>query len=160
MPDIPFLDTPAVRFLAQAGIPYRIFQHFSPIHSLQEAAAERGQSPDQIVRSILFRLNREKFVLVLMAGDRQISWKALRSYLGERRIALASPQEVLAQTGHEIGAVSPIGILPAIRILADPSVFAYPEISLGSGKKGLALLIRSPLLKEILENLEIAPLGE
>ncbi len=160
MPFIDWLESPATRALIRAGVPYKIFRHSSLVHSLSEAAAERGQVPEQIVRSILFRLANGTFVLVLIAGERQISWKALRSYLQERRLTLATPVEVLEQTGYEIGAVTPFGASHPHRILADPSVFTYPEISLGSGKKGFAILIQTHLLKELIENLEVTPLSE
>ncbi len=154
------LDTPAVQALQQARAAYKIFRHLNKIHSLEGAAAERGQQPGQVIRSILFRLSADQFLMVLMAGVTQISWKSLRAYLGERRISLASPQEVIAQTGYEIGAVTPFGLPHPIRILADPSVFAYSEISLGSGKRGHALILQSNLLKELIPNLEIIPLSE
>jgi prolyl-tRNA editing enzyme YbaK/EbsC (Cys-tRNA(Pro) deacylase) len=130
-------------------VSFQIFQHLTKITSLQQAAAERGQDPDQIIRSIVFRLPKERFLMVLMPGERQISWKALRNTLGERRISLASPQEVIQQTGYEIGAVTPFGLPHPMLILADPLVFSYPEISLGSGRRGYALIVPSTVLKEL-----------
>jgi len=159
MPLIESIETPAIKVLKDSQIPFQVFQHLNKISSLQQAAEERGQEPDQIIRSILFRLSSDLYVMVLMAGDRQISWKALRTYLGERRISLASPQEVLDQTGYEIGAVTPIGLSHPMRIIADPGVFAYPQISMGSGQKGYAIIIGSNLLSTIIHDLEISALS-
>ncbi len=159
MPIIEHLDTPAVAALKQAGMSFSIFQHQQKIHSLEQAAEERGQRSDQIVRSILFRLNPETFVLVLASGDRQISWKALRAYLGERRLTTATPEEVLRVTGYEIGAVTPFGLRTIVRVLADEAVFIHPVISLGSGRKGYALILESNLIKAMIPDLEIAPLA-
>lgn len=160
MPIIHSLDSPAVTTLQMSGVEFKIFHHERPIHSLHQAAEERGHLPDQIIRSILFRLSVTDFVMVLVAGDKQISWKALRAYLGERRISLASPEEVLQQTGYEIGAVTPFGLPKPIRILADPSVFVFEEISLGSGKKGYALIIHPDVIKGQFPKIEIAALTE
>ena len=159
MPLIDTLETPAIKALKDSSSSFQIFQHTQKISSLQQAADERGQKPDQIIRSILFRQSSDQFVLVLMAGDRQISWKALRVYLGERRISLASPQEVIDQTGYEIGAVTPFGLLHPTRIIADPGVFTYPLISLGSGKKGYAVILSSNLLPSLINHLEITALS-
>lgn len=159
MPLVDSLDTPAVKALQDAHAPIRIFQHLSKINSLAQAAVERGQHPDQIVRSILFRLPADQYLMVLMPGERQVSWKALRAFLGERRISLATPQQVLEQTGYEIGAVTPFGLPRSLRVLADPTVFAYPEVSLGSGKRGFALILPVTALQENLPNLEIVPLS-
>ena len=81
---------PAARALDLLGIPYRIFQHAQPPESFEEAARQRGQSPAQIVRSIVFRLAEGQFIMVLMAGPGQISWKLLRAALGITRISMAS----------------------------------------------------------------------
>ena len=51
----PILSTPVSRVLDSENIPYRLFTHQGPIHSLEQAARERGQRPEQVVRSLLFR---------------------------------------------------------------------------------------------------------
>jgi Cys-tRNA(Pro)/Cys-tRNA(Cys) deacylase len=133
--------SPVTATLEAKGIPFRIFHHPGPIHNLEQAAQERGQSPDQVVRSILFRLGEGKFAMVLVAGDHQISWPALRKHLGQSRLSLASKDEVLTATGYQLGAVSPFGLPQPIPILVDESVFAQEEISLGSGVRGTAVLL-------------------
>ena len=49
-------ETPATRELSAREVDFRLFQHAGPVRSLEQAAAERGQQPEQVVRSILFRL--------------------------------------------------------------------------------------------------------
>ena len=146
---------PAARALDQLGLPYRLFKHPRPPGSLAEAASQRGQSPDQIVRSIVFRLAEDQFVMVLMAGPGQVSWKRIREALGVSRISMASEAEVLAATGFVRGAVSPLGFSHPMRILADESVFAHAEISLGSGVRGTAIILEGATLKVALNQLEI-----
>jgi prolyl-tRNA editing enzyme YbaK/EbsC (Cys-tRNA(Pro) deacylase) len=73
---------PAARALDLLGIPYRLFEHSSPPDSLEEATRQRGQTPAQVVRSIVFRLAEGQFIMVLMAGPGLISWKRLRAALG------------------------------------------------------------------------------
>jgi len=136
-------SSPVTEYLLSKEIPFRLFHHPGPIHSLAQAAQERGQSPDQVVRSILFRLEEGKFAMVLIAGDRQISWPVLRKHLGQSRLTLASQEEVLAATGYQLGAVSPFGLPQPIPILVDESIFAQEEISLGSGVRGTAVILRT-----------------
>jgi Cys-tRNA(Pro)/Cys-tRNA(Cys) deacylase len=135
--------SPVTEFLAAKGIPFRLFHHPGPIHSLEQAAQERGQSPDQVVRSILFRLGEGKFAMVLIAGDRQVAWPVLRKHLGQSRLTLASQEEVHTATGYQLGAVSPFGLPQPIPILVDESVFAQEEISLGSGIRGTTVILRT-----------------
>lgn len=146
---------PAAQELEELGIPYRLFVHDRPPKSVEEAASQRGQSPDQIVRSIVFRLNSDEFVMVLMGGPGQISWKRLRDYLGLSRISMASSEEVLEVTGYVRGAVSPFGLPKKLRILADRSVFDQVEISLGSGRRGTAIMMKSTDLQSALAAAEI-----
>ncbi len=152
--------TPVSRALTQINIPHRAFCHPGPIRSLEQAAAERGQQPEQIIRSILFRLAADSFVMVLMAGPQQIDWKALRRYLGEKRLTMASEEEMLRITGYQRGAVAPFGLPTPLRILADPGIFVPEEVSLGSGVRGTTIILRSADLQKALGALEIIKLGK
>jgi Cys-tRNA(Pro)/Cys-tRNA(Cys) deacylase len=151
MPDLP----PAARSLDMHGIPYRLFEHSRPPESLEEAAHQRGQTPGQIIRSIVFRLAEEQFIMVLIAGPGQLSWKRLRAHLGVSRISMASEAEVLAVTSFVRGAVTPLGLPSPMRILADESVFLQGEISIGSGVRGVAVILKSSDLRSALGQLEI-----
>ncbi|MGD0751110.1 MAG: YbaK/EbsC family protein [Anaerolineales bacterium] len=146
---------PAAQALDLLGIPYRLFEHSSLPESLEEAARQRGQSPAQIVRSILFRLSEGQYIMVLVAGPGQISWKFLRTFLGTSRLSLASEPEVLAATGFVRGAVTPLGLPHPLRILADESVFEPEEISIGSGVRGVAIVLKPTDLQSALSQLEI-----
>ena len=152
--------TPAGRALEVLHVPYRLFRHPGPIHSLEQAATERNQVPDQIVRSIVFRVGKDEFVMVLMAGERQVAWPALRKHLGQSRLTMANEAEVLASTGAERGGVSPLGLPRPMRILADASVFAHDEISLGSGVRGTTVIMSSADLRGVLVDVEIGSFAE
>ncbi len=154
-------DLPAVaRVLDELHIPYRLFVHAGPVHSLEQAARKRRQLPDQVIRSIVFRVGKDEFLMVLMAGDRQISWPALRRYLGQSRLTMATEAEVRSVTGYERGAVAPFGLPQPLRILADESVFKHEEVSLGSGVRGTAVMMTSSDLRRALASVEIVSLGE
>jgi Cys-tRNA(Pro) deacylase len=142
------------------NIPHREFRHPGPVRSLEQAAAERGQRPEQVIRSILFRLSADEFVMVLMAGPGQIDWKTLRRYLGETRLTTASEEEVRRVTGYERGAVAPFGLPAPLRILADESIFAPEEISLGSGVRGTTIILSSADLRRALGDVEIVHLAK
>lgn len=152
--------TPVSQALVQLNIPHREFRHPGPVRSLELAAAERGQQPKQVIRSILFRLSADEFVMVLMAGPQQIDWKALRNYLGEKRLTTASEEEVRRITGYERGAVAPFGLPSPLRILADESIFTPEELSLGSGVRGTTIILSSADLRRGLGDIEIVKLGK
>lgn len=149
-------DTPPVaHYLAAIGIPHRVFRHAGPVHSLEQAAQERGQQPGQVVRSILFRLAEAEYAMVLMAGPSQIDWRALRRFVGQSRLTTASEEEVFRVTGYPIGAVAPFGVPQPLRVLVDESVLAQQEISIGSGARGVTVILQVADLLRALGAVEV-----
>lgn len=151
MNDIP----PVAYFLAAHQIPHRVFYHPGPVSSLEQAAQERGQQPAQVVRSILFRLTQAAYAMVLMAGPGQIDWRALRRFIGQSRLTMASEAEVLAVTGYPIGAVAPFGVTQPIRVLVDESVLAQTEVSIGSGVRGVTVILQVTDLMQALGDVDV-----
>jgi Cys-tRNA(Pro)/Cys-tRNA(Cys) deacylase len=150
--------------LEKRDIPHTVFTHAGPVKSLEQAAMERGQRPEQVVRSILFRTGEDEYLMALVAGPAQISWKALRAHLGQSRLTMASEEEVLAVTGYPIGAVSPFGITGihagtgTLRVLVDPGVFAEEHISIGSDIRGTTIIMKSNELHRALGDVEVVDL--
>ena len=95
--------------------------------------------------------------MVLVAGPAQVSWPALRAHLGRSRISMANEEEVLVATGYRVGAVSPFGLPAPMRVLADESVFAPSEVSIGSGERGVAVILASADLRRALGEPETGP---
>jgi Cys-tRNA(Pro) deacylase len=125
---------------------------------LEQAAQERGQRPEQVVRSILFRTGDNDYVIALVAGPAQISWKKLRQYMGQSRLTMATEEEVLEVTGYRVGAVSPFGTRRALRVLVDPGLLKEEEVSLGSGVRGVAIIMKTSDLMRGLEEPELVEL--
>ncbi len=146
--------------LEKLGVPHRIFQHENPVHSFEQAASDRGQRPSQVVRSLLFRVAEDEFIMALIAGPQQVSWKALRKYLGRSRVSMASEEEVFAVTGYRIGTVGPFGLPLPLRVLIEAGVMKEDEVSIGSGMRNTAVILRSKDLQHALANAEVVELVE
>jgi Cys-tRNA(Pro) deacylase len=151
---------PASIALGQLGIPHHVFRHTGQVNSLEQAAEERAQRPEQVVRSILFRLGEDQYLMALVAGPSQISWKKLRKYLDQSRLTMASEDEVLAVTGYRVGAVSPFGLPRPLRVLVDGTILREEELSLGSGLRGIAIILKSADLLRALKDPEVVELVE
>ena len=149
--------TPVTEALEVVNIPYRFCRHPGQVSSLEQAARERGQVPEQVIRTIVFRLARDEFVMVLVAGSAQVSWPALRAYLGKSRLTMADQSEILSTTGYPIGAVSPLGQPHPMRTLADRSVLQNGEISIGSGLRSTTVILD---IKDLLEALDPVEVGD
>jgi Cys-tRNA(Pro) deacylase len=153
------MTTRVTEYLSSSNIPFRVFRHPGPVQSLEQAAEERQQSPEQVVRSILFRIGQGDYVMVLIAGPAQVSWPALRGYLGLSRLTMASREEVLEVTGYETGAVSPFGLPVPLRVLVDNSVLDQEEISIGSGERGTTVIMKTNDLINALDGAEFGDIS-
>ncbi len=147
--------TPVMQALDGLKIPYRLFLHSGQVHSVEQAAEERGMRVDQVIRSIVFRAGPEYFIMVLVAGLRQISWPRLRKYLNQSRLTLAAEEEVLRVTGYPIGAVSPFGLAAPMRILVDQSVLGEEEVSIGAGIRNAGIILKTFDLLSALGDVEV-----
>ncbi len=155
------MDIPPISIaLDELGVPHKIFRHENPVTSFEQAASDRGQRASQIVRSILFRVSEDEFVMALVAGPAQVSWKVLRKYLGRSRVSMATEDEVLAVTGYRIGTVGPFGLLNQLRVLIDASVMLEEEVSIGSGMRNTAVILKSADLHHALNNADVVSLTE
>ncbi len=155
------MDIPPVSIaLEKLGVPHKIFHHETPVTSFEQAASDRGQRTAQVVRSILFRIAEDEFVMVLVAGPAQVSWKILRKYLGRSRISMATEDEVFTVTGYRIGTVGPFGLPNQLKVLIDASVMLEEEISIGSGVRNTAIILKSADLHHALKNSDVVTLVE
>lgn len=144
--------------LEKLNISHSVFLHEKPVHSFEQAAEDRGQRPSQIIRSILFRVGEDDYLMVLVAGPKQISWKVLRKYLGQSRLTMATEDEVLAVTGYRIGTVGPFGLPRQVRVLVEAGVLLEEEISIGSGMRDRAIILKSVDLIRALGDAEVVQL--
>ena len=151
---------PASIALEKLNIPHQVFQHKTTVTSFEQAASDRNQRPEQIVRSILFQIRPEEFLMVLMAGRDQIDWRKLRQLVKRSRVRMATEEEVLEVTGFLIGTVSPFGLKNPVKVLIDESVLKEAEISIGSGARSVAIIMKSADLRRALAESEVVSLGE
>jgi len=149
---------PASIALDKLNIPHTIFRHEGSVESYEQAAKERNQHTGQVVKSILFRIREDEFALVLVAGPQPISWKVLRKILGRSRISTATEEEVLEVTGYKVGTVSPFGVKKQVRVLIEANVLKEEIVSVGSGVRNTAIIIKTEDLRQVLKDAEIVEL--
>lgn len=135
--------TPATEVLAASGVPHTVAVH-GRVNSLEEAAAARGVAPRQILKTIVVRRGDDDFLLVLVPGDRQISWPKLRALLGVSRLSMPDAELAKDATGYERGTITPFGarLSPAGEpwpVIADVLITERAEdVSIGGGAHGVS----------------------
>ena len=98
--------------------------------------------------------------MVLVAGRDQVDWRKLRQLVKRSRVRMATEEEVLEVTGYRVGTVSPFGIKTPVKVLIDESVLKEEEISIGSGTRQMAIIMKSEDVRRALGNPEVVSLLE
>ncbi len=98
--------------------------------------------------------------MALMAGPAQIDWKKLRAFVKRARIRMATEVEVLEVTGYPVGTVSPFGVRHQTKVVIDASVLKEEEVSIGSGVRDTAIIMKSADLHRALGEVDVVELSE
>ena len=98
--------------------------------------------------------------MVLVAGPDQVDWRKLRQLVKRSRVRMATEEEVLEVTGYRVGTVSPFGVKNPVKVLIDDSVLKEEEVSIGSGVRSVAIIMKSQDIRRALGEPEIVSLLE
>lgn len=134
--------------LERVGVAHEITRH-GRVGSLEEAAAARGVAADRIVKTLVVRRDDDDFLLVLVPGDRRISWPKLRELLGVARLSMPSADVARDATGYERGTITPFGSTTAWPVIADERVTG--TISIGAGAHGVAATVDAADVVRVLD---------
>lgn len=104
-----------------------------------ELAAEAiGVKPARIAKTLSFRGEGEKAILIVAAGDAKIDNKKFRHSFGFKARML-TPDEVEEQTGHRIGGVCPFGLANELDVYLDESMKRFQTLFPACGSSNSAI---------------------
>lgn len=129
-------------------MPHEVVRH-GPVSSLEEAAALRGVSPAQVIKTMVVRRGTDDYLFVLVPGDRNISWPKLRQHLGVNRASMPDADEAREVTGYARGTITPLGATRAFPVIADASLTG--TVSIGGGAHGVSLTVDTDDLVTVLD---------
>jgi Cys-tRNA(Pro) deacylase len=130
----------AASAIAATGIEHVVTRH-GRVGSLAEAAAARGVEPAAIIKTLVVRRGEDDFLLVLVPGDRGISWPKLRGLLGVSRLSMPDAEIARAATGYERGTITPFGSLGDWPVVMDDRIASQTAVSIGGGAHGVAFTL-------------------
>ncbi len=154
-----FINSPVTDLLQSQGVDFEwieipLSEDKKPVRSLEELLTAQGLDPKSVVRSVLFRGESGKFILLAVAGGGRADWGLLRKHLNERKLRMAEYEEVTQATGYVVGAVPPIALPAEVQVLLDNSIQSYPTVVIGSGVLGYALKLKRDDLLKLLTGVE------
>ena len=135
-------DSPKDRVVAATaalGVSARLIEH-EPVRSLVEAATARGVEPADVIKTMVVRRGDDDFLLMLVPGDRVISWPKMRALLNVNRLSMPDPEQARAVTGFERGTITPFGAISPLPVVADERMRGR-QITLGAGEHNTAIAV-------------------
>lgn len=103
------------------------------IFTVDDAARTIGVSPEEILKSLIFILDKKQPCLVLMSGANRVDSKSVAHSLGYKRSHMMSPDEVYERYGFRIGGVPPVGYDEKMPALLDEDLFKFEIVWSAAG---------------------------
>jgi prolyl-tRNA editing enzyme YbaK/EbsC (Cys-tRNA(Pro) deacylase) len=133
-----------IGFMLAHGVQGEILRLTVPTPTVEAAAKAVNASSEQIIKSILFMVNRQA-VLAVACGKSSIERRVIGDLfgVGQKRVKLAIPEMVLEISGYGVGAMPPFGHRQPMTTLIDTRVLDSSESYAGGGAEN-ALLRLNP----------------
>jgi prolyl-tRNA editing enzyme YbaK/EbsC (Cys-tRNA(Pro) deacylase) len=106
--------------------------------TVDQAAETIGVIPARIAKTLSFRGEGDKGILVVAAGDAKIDNKKFRDTF-QMKARMLTPEEVLNQTGHVVGGVCPFGLAKELDVYLDISMKRFETVFPACGSKNSAI---------------------
>jgi len=120
-----------IEYFSQFNMQNRVMVLADSTATVEEAAKAHGVDPDQIGKTLSFKLNEEP-ILIVVAGKAKIDNKKYKNYFS-KKAKMLNKDEVLKYTGHAIGGVCPFGLPNPIDVYLDISLKRHSEIIPAAG---------------------------
>lgn len=131
------------------------FQNYNPkVCTAKEASQQIGIPCQNMIKTIVFKNEENNYVVCLLSSEDKINMSKLKK-ITNKTIGMATPQEILEQTGYQIGTVTPLLLKEEIKILIDKTVFSKEYIGLGTGKKGVEIILNPNELKKVIDYINV-----
>ena len=135
--------TNVARLLDKAKINYELVPYevdesdLSAVH----VAAQLGEDPEQVFKTLVLEGNRTKYFVCVVPGDSEIDLKKAAAISGNKNCALIHQKDLLSVAGYIRGACSPIGMKKFYPTYIHRSCLDFPHIYVSAGQRGLQLKI-------------------
>lgn len=125
--------------LINKGVNFELIPLTQTVHTVHDVQVACECRASEVIKTLIFI--GSKPIVVILPGDKRVSITKIEEFTGERGLRMAKPAEVMTLTGYGVGSVSPFGINPVIKQIADNSILALSSLFLGSGKSNVLIKI-------------------
>lgn len=142
--------TNAMRMLEVAGVAYRTETYevdesdLSGVH----VAAELGQSPDQVFKTLVLLGEKTGHLVCCIPSDCELDLKKVARVAGDKRVEMIPMKTLFDVTGYIRGGCSPLGMKKAFPTFIDESATLFDEIAVSAGERGRQIICEPVALAE------------
>ena len=111
------------------------------------AAEAHGVEPGRIAKTLAFRLNGDRVIILVVRGDARIEHKKFKGVFGKGK--MLALDEVVELTGHPVGGVCPFGLAQPLPVYLDKSLLAFDEVLPAAGAIHSAVRISPMQMAEV-----------
>ena len=119
-------------FIRTRNLIVRVRELSDSTRTANEAAKAIGCGVDEIAKSMVFKTEEGKALLVITSGLNHVDEKKLKKLSG-LNVKRADPNFVKEQTGYSIGGVPPLGHQKLVKTFIDEDLLQYQEIWAAAG---------------------------
>ncbi len=134
-------------FFSVRGLDIPIIELETSTATVELAAEAHQVEPGRIAKTLAFRLNDGRVVILVTSGDTRIDHRKFKVVFGRGR--MLSADEVVELTGHPVGGVCPFGLSRPTPIYLDTSLQEFDEVLPAAGAIHSAVRISPATLAEV-----------
>ncbi len=108
--------------------------HTPNIKTIEDLEKFFNTNSANFIKTILYKVEDDSIIAVLIRGDIDINETKLSNYLGGLDIELASEEDVQKATNAKVGFAGPIGLAQHVRIIADHSIKTIESAIIGANE--------------------------
>jgi Cys-tRNA(Pro) deacylase len=119
--------------LREARVESRVEQLEEGTATAQDAANAVGCGLDQIVKSLVFSCDQDRWALAMVPGDRRADRAKIAAHAGAAKASTAGPEDVARITGFPAGGVAPFPLPGVHTILLEQTMLGHDVVWIGAG---------------------------
>lgn len=125
------------------AVQYTLHSHV-PLLTLRDIEEHVTFPVEGMVKTMVFHVKPSTWVLVALGAYTRVDYRKLADALGVKRGSLvqASPEEVEAELGFQVGGVAPIPPREGVLAVYDEAVVGLDVVTVGSGRNDVTLEVR------------------
>ncbi len=125
--------------LQRNAVSYKYLSHVA-VRTSEEAEKAREGKLHEGAKALVMQADKE-FILYVLPGDCRADLDALKTYLGVKKLAMASADSIKAKTGLVIGSIPPFGSAMGIKTYLDPRMADNQQIAFNVGRLDRSVLM-------------------